>query len=100
MNHTPSLLELAERCEMRAEQLRADAELLETELSILASQKSDRWAAYENAKNDLTRRNWFVFHDRMSAVKSSAKFTREDEQHYRDCAAALRASNTNKEQEQ
>lgn len=85
------LLALAERCESRASELSDEAELCEIEADALHRQEAARWEEYKNGVGMAATIRWRTFHARLSELQRNAKATREDVEHYLECAAALRA---------
>jgi hypothetical protein len=85
------LLSLAERASERAGHMGADVEMMEIELVSMEAASERKWGEYQDSPSDLSRRNHIVFMDRKDALRRSIQTTREDAEHYRACAAALRA---------
>jgi len=85
------LIGLAERCDERAAHMDGDVALWELEMAAVAAESDARYQQYEAAKSDLTIREYRIFADRKSALKGSIDTCRADAEHYRACAAALRA---------
>lgn len=83
--------EIAAGCLKRASELSDEAELCEIEAAALELQKEARWAEWESNKSYAAMRRWRGFYNRLSELKRNAKATREDVEHYRDCASVLRA---------
>ena len=81
---------LARRCEERAAHMDGDVALWELELAAVEAESKARYLQFEAAKSNLTVRNFRIFADRKSALKGSISTCREDAEHYRACAAALR----------
>lgn len=82
---------LAERCVARANDMAMEAELLDLQFSAMQAQRDTRWQAFEDNKSEATRNNWIAFQSMFDSTRRNIKQTREDEAHYRECAAALRA---------
>jgi hypothetical protein len=86
-----TVVELIERAIERADHMTADAEMMDLEYAAICQASELRWGAFEADKNELTQRNHIIFMERKNALKRSIEMTREDAEHYRAVAEALKA---------
>jgi hypothetical protein len=85
------LVALADRCDQRASDLSAEADIIEVQADALQAMQASEYARWDADKTDAGNFRVRHYMGQRDDTQRRLNMTRDDVVHYQECAAALRA---------